>query len=47
MSLTFLHFILIIHVDLKQPDEHPKQDTQKLQVGASFSHLAKERKEYQ
>lgn len=40
----FLHLFLIIHIYLQQSDEHSKQDTEKLQVGTSFSHLTKDEK---
>ena len=44
MILTILLFILlIIHINLQQSDEHPKQNTEKLQVGTSFPHLVKYR----
>ena len=45
MTLTLLFVLfLIIHIDLQQSDEHPKQDTEKLQVGSGFTHLAKDTK---
>lgn len=40
----FLQLFLIIDIYLQQSDEHSKQDTKKLQIGTSFSHLAKRKK---
>lgn len=40
VSETFsVVLFLIIHIHLQQPDEHPKQEAEELQVGASFPHL--------
>lgn len=39
---TFLFVLFfIIHIYLRQSYEHPKQNSEKLQVGTSFPHLAK------
>lgn len=40
----FLLLLLIIHIYLQQSDKHSKQDTQKLQICTSFSHLATDKK---
>lgn len=37
-TFTVLLF-LIIHINLQQSDEHPKQETEELQVGAGFPYL--------
>lgn len=47
MIFTFffcLLLLLIIHIHLQQSDEHSEQDTKKLQIGPSFSHLTKDEK---
>lgn len=42
MILTFLLVLFfIINIYFQQSYEHPKQNTEKLQVGTSFPHLAK------
>lgn len=46
VTLTFFLLILlffIVHINLQQSDEHTEQDTKKLQVGTSFSHLEKDK----